>query len=159
MTCPCCERNARLETSGEYDDRTGDSLSGDVAVASRDIMIERCREAVHGIRAAQNTNRRFDLRAVSGGGMAAEHPRPVASDLQRQSDLRVALEDASVDAAILMREASAVSSRIVSPGLMRNLDWAREAVGLEPFVWQREAVVLPMPVPAPIPVEQLEAAE
>ena len=154
MICPCCERNARLETSDEYDARTGDSLSGDVAIASRDIMIERCREAVHGIRAAQNTDRRFDLRAVSGGGMAAEHPRPVASDLQRESDLRVALEDISVDAAGLMREAHALSSRIISPALMRNIDWARDVAGLEPFVWPAKAEVGTLPDPAPIHFQQ-----
>jgi len=159
MTCPCCERNARLLTPEEYDRRHDDGMSeGDMSEALTDIILS-ARENVDGIRAAQNTDRRSDLRAVSSGGLAAEHPWSVASDIQRQSDLRVALEDASVDAAILMREASAVSSRIVSPGLMRNIDWAREAAGLEPFAWQREAVVLPMPAPAHIPVEQLEAAE
>ncbi len=86
MTCPCCERNARLETSSEYDDRTGDSLSGDVALASRDIMIERCRENVDGIRAAQNRDGRPYLRAIRGGGMGSERLAPL-SEIERSAEL------------------------------------------------------------------------
>ncbi|WP_376853043.1 hypothetical protein [Camelimonas fluminis] len=119
--------------------------------ALTDIILS-ARENVDGIRAAKNTDRRSDLCAVSGGGLATEHPRPVAGDLQRESDLRVALEDISVDAAGLMREAHALSSRIISPALMRNIDWAREAAGLEPFVWP--AMVAASAAPTPVKFKQ-----
>jgi len=154
MTCPCCERNARLLTSSEYDDSKDDGRSGDEAISILDDIITSARKHVDGTGSAENWDRRPHLRAIRGGGMGAQRLEAVAGDIQRASDIRVALEDICVDAVILMREVNAVSSRIVSPALMRNLDWAREAAGLEPFAWPHKAEVSTLPAPAPIHFQQ-----
>ncbi|MFC3635800.1 hypothetical protein ACFONL_00090 [Camelimonas fluminis] len=124
---------------------------GDMSKALTDVILS-ARENVDGTGAAENRDRRSHLRAVRGGGMGAQRLEAVAGDLQKASDLRVALEDISVDAAGLMREAHALSSRIISPALMRNIDWAREAAGLEPFVWP--AMVAASAAPTPVKFKQ-----
>jgi len=86
MTCPCCERNARLLTSSEYDDSQDDGLSGDEAISILDDIINSARKHADGTGAAENRDRRSHLRAVRGDGMGSERLAPL-SEIERSAQL------------------------------------------------------------------------
>jgi len=127
MTCPCCERNARLETSDEYDARTGDSLSGDVAISSRDIMIERCREAVDGNRTAENRDGSRHLRVVPDGRMGSERLASVRYDWA----IRHYAERVTSALGLARRYKSGVYAEIEIERAARYMHELRERLGLE----------------------------
>jgi len=147
MTCPCCERNARLLTPEEYDRRHDDGMSeGDMSKALTDVILS-ARENVDGTGAAENRDRRSHLRAIRGGGLGPERLAVVGHASLTQAQAMDLIDHLAPAQVVLDRLVRMATARTIRP-----YDF-QEAIRL--MVRARNSLIQT----APIPVQQLEAAE
>lgn len=142
MTCPTCQRHAALETSSEFDDRTGDGISGDSALYARDTMIDECRTQVKGSSnasgAAENHGGARVLHAVRPGQLVHGQSRPVAGLTPGPQDhLRHEVDMITGRFEALAEDIEHGQSPDWSLSHMRQLiDDARQHAGLLPHPWR-----------------------
>lgn len=147
MNCPCCERNARLLTSSDYDDSQDDGRSGDEAISILDDIINSARKHADGTGTAENRDRRSHLRAIRGDGMGSERLAVVGHASLTQAQAMELIDHMAPAQVVLDRLVRMATAKTIRPYDIQ------EAIRL--MVRARNSLIQT----APIPVEQLEAAE
>lgn len=82
--CPCCERNARLLTTDEYDQLHDEGMSEAVMSETLNEAIQTARENENGSRTQDDRGRPSVLRPIHSGKLGAKRLAPVTGAKMRE---------------------------------------------------------------------------